>query len=345
MKNIYIETEKAVGKVICHDMTKIEKGVFKGALFKKGHVIREEDVEKFIKMGKNRIALVELEDGELHEEEAGFRIANAIKGSGLSIKGPSEGRFNLVSEARGLLKVNVPNLYKINCIPNVVVSSLHNDTHVEEGQIVAGTKAIPLIVKEKIIFKVESITSHSLPLLSVLPYKKVRVGAVITGREVYEGKIADGFGSVLTKKTDFFNLEQPAVTYVTDDRDKICRAILDHLYNGCKMVLVTGGMSVDPDDVTPAGVRKTGAKIIRYGAPVMPGAMFMMAYKGEVPIIGIPGCAMYADTTILDLLLPRIVAGETIKASDIIRFGHGGLCRSCEKCLYPICPFGKGSAS
>lgn len=345
MRSIQIETKNAVGKILCHDMTKIEKGVFKGALFKKGHVIREEDIENLLKMGKHHISLIELEPGDLHEEEAGSRIAKAIKGSGLVIKGPSEGRFNLISEIRGLLKVNVASLYRINRIPNVVVSSLHNYTHVEKGQMVAGTKVIPLVVREKIIHKVESITSQALPLFSVLPYRKIRVGAIITGREVYEGKIADGFGSVLVQKTAFFDLEPPSVTYVVDDREKICSAILNHLHNGCEMILVTGGMSVDPDDVTPAGIRKTGAKIIKYGAPVMPGAMFMMAYRGEVPIIGVPGCAMYADTTILDLLLPRVVAGEIITASDIVRLGHGGLCRTCEKCFYPLCPFGKGSAS
>jgi len=345
MKNVYVKTQQAVDKVLCHDVTKIEKGGFKGALFKKGHVIREEDVEVLLNIGKQHIALIELEPGELHEEEAGLRIVNAIQGPGLFTKGPSEGRYDLIAATKGLLKVNGACLYRINRIPKVVVSTLHNHTPVEEGQKVAGAKVIPLVVREKTIQKVEAVASTSFPLLSVLPYRKIRVGAVITGREIYEARIADGFGSVLAQKTAFFGLEAPSVTYAVDDREKVCAAILDHLSKDCGLILVTGGMSVDPDDVTPASIKKTGAKIIKYGAPVLPGAMFMMAYREDVPIIGVPACAMYADTTILDLLLPRVLAGEIITASDIIRLGHGGLCRSCDKCIYPTCPFGKGSAS
>ncbi len=342
MKSRYLETEKAVGKVLCHDMTQIVKGVHKGPRFKKGHVIREEDVPVLLSMGKHHIQLMDLEPGELHEEEAGLRLAEAVAGSGLIIKGPSEGKYDLIAGEAGLLRVDAKTLIKIDRVPQIAVVTIHDRTPVRKGEKVAGAKVIPLVIKEKYITRVETYARKAFPLITIKPYRKIKVGGVITGREVCEGRIDDGFGPVLRQKTAAFGLEPPELAYVTDDRGKISRAIMDQMEKGCELVLVTGGMSVDPDDVTPASIRMTGAKIIRYGAPVMPGSMFLMAYKEGIPIIGVPGCAMYSDTTILDLLLPRVLAGEKITIDDIVRFGHGGLCRNCAECVYPICSFGKG---
>ena len=344
MRSLYLETEEAVGKILCHDITKIVKDTFKGVAFKKGHVIRKEDVEELLRLGKKHIALIELDPLELHEEEAGLRLAQALKGQGIILKGPSEGRFDLIAETRGLLKIKTRSLMKINRIPRVVVATLHTMTPVLQGERVAGTKVVPLVIAEKVIRKVETICAADGPVLSVLPYRKLKVGAVITGREVYEGRIEDGFGPVLKEKCAFWGLEPPALVYCVDDATKISAAINEHLSQGCKLILATGGMSVDADDVTPLGIRKTGAKIIKYGAPVMPGAMFLMAYKENCAIIGAPGCVMYASTTILDLLLPRVLAGERVTADEICRLGHGGLCRSCKVCVYPRCSFGKGFA-
>jgi molybdopterin biosynthesis enzyme len=218
-------------------------------------------------------------------------------------------------------------------------------TPVLQGEKVAGTKVVPLVIEERVIRKVEAICAADGPVISVLPYRRPKVGAVITGREVYEGRIDDGFGPVLKAKCAFWGLEPPALLYCVDDATKISAAINEHLAQGCELILATGGMSVDADDVTPLGIRKTGAKIIKYGAPVMPGAMFLMAYKGDCAIIGAPGCVMYASTTILDLLLPRVLTGERLTADEICRLGHGGLCRSCKECVYPQCSFGKGVAS
>lgn len=338
----YLETEKAVGKVLCHDMTQIVKGVHKGPRFKKGHVIREEDVPVLLSMGKHHIQLMDLDPGELHEEDAGLRLAEAAAGPGLILKGPTEGKYDLIASETGLLRVDAKTLLKINRIPQIAIVTLHDLTPVRKGEKVAGAKVIPLVIKEKYVTRVEALAKHAFPLIAIKPYRKIKVGGVITGREVCEGRIDDGFGPVLRKKAEAFGLEPPELAYVTDDREKISRAILDQLEKSCKLILVTGGMSVDPDDVTPASIRMTGAKIIRYGAPVMPGSMFLMAYKGDIPIVGVPGCAMYSATTILDLLLPRILAGEKITVDDIVRFGHGGLCRNCAECVYPVCAFGKG---
>ena len=343
MKTRRLDTQKSVGRVICHDITKIEKGSFKGALLKKGHIIREEDVEALLDIGKNSIYVLELGPGELHEDEAGQRIAAALCGSGLDLEGPSEGRVDLKAVHRGLLKVDSGRLHKINAVNHVIVSTLHTNTPVEKGAKVAGAKVIPLVVRKKTVERVESLCAREGPPVTVVPYQAMTMGVVVTGREVADGRIRDGFVPVLAEKAAFYGLEPPQALFAVDDKDAIAGAIREMLGRGCNLVIVTGGMSVDPDDVTPAAIKKTGAKVVKYGAPVLPGAMFMLAYLGSVPVIGLPACAMYFNITVLDLFLPRLLAGEAIKAGDIAALGHGGFCRRCDNCVFPNCSFGKGA--
>lgn len=343
MKVRYLETEKSIGRVICHDITKIEKGVFKGALFKKGHCIREEDIKILLDLGKKHIYSIKLEPGDLHEDEAGVRIARALKGPSLDFDGPSEGRLDLKTRQRGLLKVDVPSLTEINNVSGVIVSTLHTNSPVEAMEKVAGAKVIPLVVAETVVHQVEAICGRGKPVISVLPYLKAKVGLVITGCEVIEGRIKDGFAAVLQQKAVFFGLDEPVVLYAEDDADVIAARIGVLLSRQCNLIVVTGGMSVDPDDVTPLGIKKAGAAIVKYGAPVLPGAMFLLGYHGSATVIGLPACAMYHSTTILDILLPRIMIGEKVASQDIVHLGHGGLCRRCEKCFFPSCSFGKGA--
>jgi len=337
-----IETKNAVGHLLCHDITKIEKGAFKGAIFKKGHQIRPEDVETLLNLGKNHIYTLELEPGELHEETAGGRIARAIAGPGLNIEGPAEGRLNLVADAPGLLTVDASRLLQINSIPDVIVATLHNYSPVKAGEKVAGAKVIPLVIGEATVKQVEQICAFTDPLLSVTPYRPFKLGGLITGREVFEGRIKDSFAPVLTEKAAGYNLEVPLFKYCPDDADLIAQMIKELIAEGCNLITITGGMSVDPDDVTPSGIRKTGAEIIKYGAPALPGAMFLLAYLKDIPLVGLPACAMYFNTTIFDLILPRLLAGNRVSAGDIAALGHGGLCRQCKVCAYPHCSFGKG---
>jgi hypothetical protein len=337
-----IKTENAVGHFLCQDITKIEKGKFKGAFFKKGHRIRPEDVEILFDLGKNHIYALELEAGELHEDTAGARIASSLCGPGLKIEGPSEGRLNLVAEYNGLLKIDAARLLNINEVPDVIVASLHNNSPVKAAEKVAGTKVIPLVVKEETVQAVEAICAAGNTPVSVLPYQTYKIGGLITGREVFEGRIKDGFAPVLKDKATCYNLEEPLISYCPDDANRICASISHLIDEGCNLIVITGGMSVDPDDVTPTGIRKTGAEIVKYGAPALPGAMFLLAYKGDIPLVGLPACAMYYKTTIFDLILPRLLAGERVTARDIAALGHGGLCRQCEVCVFPDCSFGKG---
>lgn len=345
MEKRRLETEKSIGRLICHDITKIEKGVFKGAIFKKGHRIRPEDVEILLDLGKNHIYALEIEEDELHEDDAGKRLARALAGPGLQIGEPSEGRLNLAAIHPGLLRVDAARLLALNSITDVVVATLHNNSPVHAGEQVAGAKVIPLVVNESTVKEVENICLTGEPLIQVLPYRKYRIGGLITGREVFEGRIKDGFAPVLAEKVSNFNLEEPVIRFCSDDADQIAISIDELLTEGCSMIIITGGMSVDPDDVTPTGIKKTGAEIIKYGAPALPGAMFLLAYKNNFPLIGLPACAMYFKNTVLDVIMPRLLAGEKVSAADIAVLGHGGLCRQCDTCTFPDCSFGKGGGN
>lgn len=342
MKIQIMETEKSVGQLICHDITKIEKGVFKGAIFKRGHRISTEDIETLLSLGKNHIYTLELEKGDLHEDEAGKRLAKALAGTGLLIGEPSEGRLDLAAKHNGLLQIDVARLQRINCVPDVVVATLHRGTPLTKGETVAGAKVIPLVVNEKTVIAVEQICAEGTPPLRVKPYLSFKIGGIITGREVVEGRVKDGFAPVLAQKAAFFGQQEPIIRYCGDNADQISSIIEELISEGCNMIIVTGGMSVDPDDVTPSGIKNTGAEIVKYGAPALPGAMFLLAFKDNIPLIGLPACAMYFQNTILDILLPRLMAGEIVTAEEIAALGHGGLCRRCENCTFPKCSFGKG---
>ena len=330
----------AVGKVLIHDLTQIIPGEYKGSRFKKGHVIREEDIELLLKMGKKHLYVLEKGDTVIHENEAAIRIAEAAAGKGIKLTEPSEGKVELIAEQDGLLKVNTDILAELIDQDEIMFATLHKDQVVRTGEKVAGTRVIPLFVKEEIVTKAEEVLKSD-SLIQVLPLKPFKVGLVTTGSEVYSGKIKDQFGPVLKRK--FSNLGSTVVKqlFSDDDEDMIADCIRELLDEGVDMIGVTGGMSVDPDDKTPTGIRKAGGKIILYGAPVLPGAMFLLAYIGKVPVVGLPGCVMYSKTSIFDLIVPRILAGEVPTRADIKKLAHGGLCRGCEICSYPNCGYGK----
>ncbi|MTV48980.1 molybdopterin-binding protein [Heliobacillus mobilis] len=342
MKVQMVKVEEAVGMVIPHDMTKIEKGGFKGPCFRKGHVIRDKDVPELLSMGKSRIYVLDFEVDEIHEDEAGVRLGAAAAGEGVTCSEPRESRVNLHAARTGLLKINVPALKKINRLPEVIFSTLTNNTPVIEGDLLAGTKVIPLAVKEEVIGAVEAICMDLGKIVEVIPYQPMDVGIVVTGAEVFSGRIQDKFGPVLQQKVESYGSRVLHADYALDDPEVIAQKISAMVAAGAGLVLVSGGMSVDPDDVTPQGIRLSGAFVEKYGAPVLPGAMFLLAYHGDVPIIGIPACGMYFRITLLDLILPRIFAGERMDGDDIVEMAHGGLCRGCTECHFPRCSFGQG---
>lgn len=336
-----VRVEDAVGMVLAHDLTRVVPGKSKGAAFKKGHIVRPEDIEPLKRMGKYHINIFELDANSLHEEEAARRIAQAVSGGGLARTKPSEGKVEIKSIMRGLLDVDVDALAAINAVDPVILATRHRYTLVEPGMVVAGTKVIPLVIAKEKIEAVEKIAGAHQPVLSVHPLFSLKVGIVVTGTEVYEGRIQDKFAPTLKGKVENMGGVCMGVVFAPDDLTAIREKIGAFLTQGAELVMVSGGMAVDADDVTPAAIRSVAPSVITYGSPVLPGAMFMLAYAGDVPVVGVPACGMFRKITVLDLLLPRMFAKEKIARRDITALAHGGLCLNCPVCRYPVCPFGK----
>lgn len=333
-----LPVEKAVGMILCQDVTKIVPGEFKGRAFKKGHIIKEEDIPELLKLGKEHVYVWEAKEGEIHEDEAAIRIARAVSGENVVFDEPYEGKSSLKSTIKGLLKVDQELLYEINSVDLVTVASLPDNFTVEEGQKIAGARVIPLVIEEKIINKVEKICSER-KIFNVKPYKKMKAGIITTGSEVYKGRIKDRFGPIMIKKLEYFGAEFLGQIFCPDDVNLIIKGINEMLEKNAEVVILTGGMSVDADDLTPKAIKECSDHVVTYGAPVQPGNMFMLAYRGNSALLGVPGCAMYHRTTILDAILPRIFVGERLKKEDFIKMGLGGLCQGCEVCRYPNCYF------
>lgn len=336
-----LKSEDAIGLTLAHDITKVQPGVFKGPLFKRGHVICREDLPALLDIGKEHVFVIHLEKDEVHEEDAALRIAHAIAGPGLDFTRPSEGRVDLFARQKGLLKINVPVLERLNTLEDIIISTIHNNTVCKEGLRVAGMRIIPLSIKEQKLAYLEQMAKEYYPVIQVKPMQTKKVGLVVTGTEVFKGRVADGFSPVMHRKIEAFGCVVNNERVVPDDPDLIARAILDFKNTESEIVLCCSGMSVDPDDVTPTGIRRSGAEVIFYGLPVLAGAMLLYARLGGTPVLGIPACVLHAPTTGFDLLFPRILAGEDLTYLETRKLGHGSLCLKCEKCTYPVCPFGK----
>lgn len=335
-----LPVRETVGKVLLHDITRIVPDLFKGPLFRKGHIITEADIEALLDIGKEHIYVAGLKN-EVHENEAALRIANAARGTNIDISAPKEGKVGFSSRIHGLLKINVEGLEQLNSVQDVNFASLHTWRSVDEGQDIAGTRVVPLTVPEQQVTDAEKVCEQYFPIIEVKPFAALDLGMVVTGSEVFHERIRDQFGPVVEKKINELGSRIMGKRVVSDDLEMTVSAIRDLIADGAQMIAVTGGMSVDPDDLTPTAIRAAGGKIITYGAPVLPGAMFMLAYINDIPVIGLPGCVMYHRASIFDLVVPRVLAGETVEKKDIIMMGHGGFCSNCTDCRYPDCSFGK----
>jgi|SRR5208283_690657 len=338
-----IPVADAVGMVLGHDITEIRRDEFKGSAFKRGHIVKKEDIGHLQRLGKEYLFVMDIGDDEMHEDVAAHALSAALMGEGVAVQGePNEGKINIVSERDGLLRINTDALLEFNLLGDVMCATLHNNTMVKKGQIVAATRAIPLIVKRRVIEDAAIITKHSGKIVEVQKLRAPRVGLVITGNEVYYGRIQDTFASIIKKKITDFNGEILGLYYAPDNEQMIADRLKELIEAGADLLITTGGMSVDPDDVTRFAIRSLGATEMTYGSPVLPGAMFLVAYIHTIPILGVPACGMYHKTTVLDLIFPRILAGEKIGRRELAGLGHGGLCLHCSECRYPVCPFGKG---
>lgn len=336
-----MKTEEAAGQVLCHDITQIIKGVTKDAVFRKGHVIREEDIPVLLSVGKDNVYIWENDENMLHENDAARILYEICGGESMCPSEVKEGKIEAIAECDGLLKVDRQLLQQINSLGEMMIASRHGNFPVKKGDKIAGTRVIPLVIEKAKMERVKEIAGDR-KIFRIMPYLKKKVGIVTTGNEVYHGRIQDTFSQVIIEKVSEYGADIIGQELSGDDPEMTAECIRRLLEKGADIIICTGGMSVDPDDRTPAAIGRVAEEVITYGAPVLPGAMFMLAYcGGNIPIMGLPGCVMYAKRTIFDLVLPRIMAGEVLTAEDFHVLGEGGLCLSCPVCTYPNCGFGK----
>lgn len=335
-----IKTVDAIGHILCHDITKIIPGEFKGVAFKKGHIVKKEDIEVLLSLGKDHLYVWEKNEDMVHENDGAIFLKNLTAGENLDFSDIKEGKIDFISNKYGLLKIDVDTLLELNMIDDIILSTLHNNFIVNKGTKVAGTRVIPLLIDKNKLTEAKNIVGNK-KIVNVVEFKPKKVGIVTTGNEVFYKRIVDKFGPVIKEKVEKFGCEVIGQTICKDDTTMIKNAIEDFINQGAELICCTGGMSVDPDDVTPTAIKESGASIITYGSPILPGAMFLLAYKGDIPIMGIPGCAMYNKTTVFDVILPRVLIDEKLTKKDIAMYGHGGLCMNCDICTYPACNFAK----
>jgi hypothetical protein len=336
-----IRVEEAVGLKLAHDLTRIVPGKFKGAAFRRGHVVKKSDIPKLLDLGKKQVYVLKLERGELHEDGAARRIAKAISGKGILLRGPKEGKMDFLAKTSGLLKVNVSALVRINSVGSIIVSTRHTLTSMRQGEVLAGTRIIPLTIRERKIQRIEEIGRKEGPVLEVVPFRAKKVGVLVTGSEIFEGRIRDRSAGIVRRKVEALGSKVVKEAVVSDDIRQIAQQIRRMKSAGCGLIVATGGLSVDPDDVTLAGIRESGAEVLFYGVPVLPGSMSAYARLGKTIILGAPACVVHDPVTALDLFLPRVLADDPIAPEEVSRLGHGGLCWKCEVCRYPVCPMGK----
>ena len=336
-----VKTVDAVGQVLCHDITQIIPGTFKGALFKKGHIIEEKDVPLLLSVGKDQIYIYEYDETMIHENDAAYMLKDMCGNENMNYSEPSEGKIELSASIDGLFIVDEERLNIVNSFGEMMIATRPSGFIVHKGDKLAGTRIIPLLIKKEKMDKVKSLVGP-LPIMKVVPLKNKTYGLITTGNEVYYGRIKDAFTPILEAKLKALGSIMVDHVILNDDDKKITEAINKMLSNGVDMVLCTGGMSVDPDDKTPLAIKNSGVDIVSYGAPVLPGAMFLISYyKDGRPVLGLPGCIMYAKRTIFDLIMPYVLSDIKVDKELLSSYGNGGLCLNCDVCTFPNCSFGK----
>lgn len=336
-----VRTEEAVGHVLCHDLTQIIPGEFKGPRFQKGHIVTEEDIPVLLSMGKEHLYVWELQPGFLHENDAAERLCAITLNDGMNRSEVKEGKIELTAARDGVFLVDSEKLLLINSIDEITIATRKGNFPVKAGDKLAGMRVIPLVVEEQKLLQAEIIADGA-PILKLLPYKLKTAAIISTGSEIYHGRIQDRFTPVLIEKLKAYGISVVFQTVADDHAENIISAIETAKKLSPDVILCTGGMSVDPDDRTPYAIRESGASVITYGSPVLPGAMILLGYyRNGTPVLGLPGCVMYAKATVFDLIFPRIAAGVRLTKKDFVELGEGGLCLGCNPCTFPHCPFGK----
>ena len=334
-----IKVQEAVGMALCHDITEMNDH-FKGVAFKRGHIIRESDIAHFLRIGKEHIFVWEENTGEIHEDDCARRMAAMAPVEGAHYTEPAEGKVLLFADQRGMFRVNRTLLNRINSIGDITICTLPDHYPVEVGARLASMRIVPLVTKESQIIEAEGLCAEE-SLLKLLPYRQKKVGVIVTGNEIYHGRIQDKFAPVIQSKLAQYPSSVVGIRICADDLEMIVESAKQLLEKGADFLIFTGGMSVDPDDLTPTAIRNLGADIISHGVPSQPGNMTLVAYLDDIPILGVPGAAIKLPTTIFDVLLPQIFTGEKITKAELVSLGDGGLCQMCPQCHWPNCTFGR----
>jgi hypothetical protein len=339
MKWREVAVQDAVGLPLDYDLTGIAPGIGKGAILRRGHVLRQEDLAVLARIGKDTVRILELEPGEVHEDAAALALARMLAGRGIEVELAGEAWADLRARHDGLLRVDRDQLLQINSLGELLVATRHDRSPVRAGDTVARAKVLGLVVEESRLAAAASVTAAR-PTLTVVAYRPMRAGVVVTGSEVHRGLVKDAFSPLLQRRLADYGSQVVCSRVVPGDIDGLAEAIRDFLGRDIHLLLVTGGMS--PDDCTAEAIRRSGVEVLVHGVPVSPGAMTLLGYAGPILVMGVPACAIARPRGLFDLLLPRVLTGEVLSASALAAYGHGGLCWGCEVCAYPACAFGKG---
>lgn len=334
-----INVRDAVGMELCHDITEMNEN-FKGAAFRRGHIIQQSDIAHLLRIGKEHVYVWEDHAGEIHEDDCARRMAAMAPVIGAHYTEPAEGKVLLFADQQGMFRVNRPLLNQINSIGDITICTLPDHYPVEAGDRLASMRIVPLVTQETQILQAEALCKTE-KLLDLYPYQYKKIGVIITGNEIFHGRVQDLFAPVIRRKMAQYPGQILGITICGDNLEAIINAAQKHLEQGADFLIFTGGMSVDPDDLTPSAIRQLGADIISYGVPSQPGNMTLVAYLGDIPILGVPGAAIKLPTTVFDVLLPQIFAGLPIHKDDLRNLADGGLCQMCRICHWPNCTFGR----
>lgn len=334
-----VKVQDAIGMTLCHDITAMVDG-FKGAAFKRGHVITQEDIPKLLDIGKQHVFIWEENAGEIHEEDAARRLSQMTTVNGAHYGSISEGKVQLLADQDGMFRVDKALLAAVNRIGDITITTLPDHYPVKAGDRLASMRIVPLVTEERQIAEAEALCADK-QLYDLRPFKPLKVGIIITGSEIYHGRIKDKFERVARAKLAHYPAEILGVHVCDDELDMIVGAGRTLLAEGAELLIFSGGMSVDPDDLTPSAIREMGAEIVSYGVPSQPGNMTLVAYLDQAALLGVPGAAISRPTTMFDVLLPQIFCGDPLTKDDLIRLGEGGLCQMCDNCHFPNCTFGR----
>lgn len=334
-----VKVQDAIGMTLCHDITAMVDG-FKGAAFKRGHVITQEDIPRLLDIGKQHVFIWEENAGEIHEDDAARRLSQMTAVDGAHYGSISEGKVQLFADQDGMFRVDKALLAAVNRIGDITITTLPDHYPVKAGDRLASMRIVPLVTEERQIAEAEALCADK-QLYDLRPFKPLKVGIIITGSEIYHGRIKDKFERVARAKLAHYPAEILGVHVCDDELDMIVGAGRTLLAEGAELLIFSGGMSVDPDDLTPSAIREMGAEIVSYGVPSQPGNMTLVAYLDQAALLGVPGAAISRPTTMFDVLLPQIFCGDPLTKDDLIRLGEGGLCQMCDNCHFPNCTFGR----